>query len=788
MYQSHIYIEARIQLAAVDSVFITESKNGKISINQDVLKKVFILAKALSCHIPSISDIEHIKANLTQTDECKKITGYSVKVAEGGTMNLLFHSRSKTIKIEEVRIEEDSGRLTHANGTTRMDFSCAGNPSIRIKTESSFELGEEVFLFLDELRRLTQYLHLDDNSCKDGAIRCNAYVSLSKYPNNPDYYVKLRNLNSFNFARKAVNHELTRQENMIINGEQVKSESRIWNEAKSCTEFFQNRQPFAPRFEHLTPPKTINLEKWQNESFDILNIELPKERRQRFKKQYEVSRLRAEFLCDYKDRADFFEEVVALGAQPLNTAHWMASELTRLLNKTGSSVSESKITPKNFAWIIKKLDTNEIHSASAKTLLRATFETGHNPEKLMKSLNISEMSNEKELLPFVQKVIFENQGLCKTLKNGEMPPLEFLTGLVMKETKGKAVPQVVKSLIKKELNISVIYMLTTGGAISAIRHEDGSITSGDSNVLKTLAEKVAPNIPVQTISAGQYLSEELEPYDWAQLISEIALRINAGIANGIVVTHGTYTLSYTAALLYWLFSDCEVPIVLTASSTLPYESSEAEQNLKLALETASKEKKGVFVVFGQKILSPLNLHLERPGSFCNWNLSTHHFIDNGPIATQLNSCGELDKEVLTRILVEASEKMFTCRLYPGFRSDIYNSIIKYSKVKSIFLEMYGIGSGNMSNSDFSLKPMLLAGKQHGIRFYCTSQQMINLDFSQYITAHGVWREGAVPMGYLTTESVIALYFACSIVSDNQTEFEELMETYATLYSDRKIGD
>lgn len=782
MYQSHIYIEARIQLDAVDSVFGTDEKTGKIYINEEVLKKVFTLSQALSCRIPSISDIEHIKGNLPKTDECKKIKGYSVKVAEGGTIKLLFHSRSKNIKIDEVRVEEDSGRLTHTNGTTRMDFSCAGNPSIRIKTENSFELGEEVFLFLDELRRLVQYLHLDNNSCKDGAIRCNAYVSLSKYPNAPDYYVKLRNLNSFNFARKAVNHELTRQENMIINGEQVQGESRIWNEAKSCTEFFQMRQAFSKRFEHLTPPKTINLEKWQKEALDILKIELPEARRQRLKKQYEVSRLRAEFLCDSKDRADFFEEVVALGASPQNASHWIASELTRLLNKTKLSISDSKITAKNFAWIIKKLDANEIHSASAKTLLRATFETGHNPEKLIKALNLNEVSNEKDLLPFVKKVISENQSLCKTLKNGEMAPLEFLTGLVMKETKGEAVPQVVKTLIKKELNVSVIYMITTGGAISAVRHEDGSITSGNSSILKSLAEKIDPSVPVQTISAGQYLSEELEPSDWAQLISEITVRLNAGIANGIVVTHGTYTLSYTAALLYWLFSDCEVPIVLTASSTLPYESEEAEENLKLALNTASKEKKGVFVVFGGKILSPLNLHLQRPGSFCNWNLSKQHFVDNGPIATQINSCGELDKEVLSKILVEASGKMFTCKLYPGFRSDIYNGIIKYSKVKSIFLEMYGIGSGNMSDSDFSLKPMLLAGRKNGIRFYCTSQQMINLDFSQYITAHGVWREGAVPMGYLSTESVIALYFACSIVSDSQTEFEELMETYATLYS------
>ncbi len=781
MYQSFVYVEVRIQLPAVESVFYTNEKNHKICINEQVLQQVYILAKALECKISTISDVEHITNLVSKQESGKDLTGYSVKIAEGGKLNLMFHSHQKTIHIEEVRIEEDLGRLTHANGTTRMDYSCAGNPSIRIRTQPSFELGEEVHIFLEELRRLTQYLNIANDSFRDGTIRCNAYVALSKYPNHPDYYVKLRNLNSFNFARKAVNHELTRQENMITAGEKIPSESRLWNEAKSCTETFQERQINRTRFEHLNPPQTINLEIAEKKFADT-KFELPEARRQRFKKQYGVSRLRAEFLCDTKERADFFENTCALGTNPLNTAHWIASELTRLLNKSGLSIKKSKITETNFAWIIKKLDSSDIHSATAKKLLRATFETGHSPEKLMKTLNISEMSSEKELLPYIKKVISENPEQCKILKNGEMPPLEFLTGLVMKETNGKAVPQIVKSLLKEELNISVIYVITTGGAISAIRHNDGTISSGDASELKIMAERIAPDIPIQFTSAGQYLSEELEPSNWADLISEIALRINAGTASGIVVTHGTYTLSYTAALLYWLFADSEVPIVLTASSTLPSESMEAETNLRLAIETAAEKKNGVYVVFGDKILSPLNLHFDRPGSFCNWNLEEPKYTESGPISNAFNGTGELDKDVLSRMLVEASNRMFMCRLYPGFRSDLYKDILKYSPVHSIFLEMYGIGAGNISDSDFSLKNMLLAGNRRGIRFYCTSQQKISLDFSQYVTAHGIWREGAVPMGYLTTESVIALYYACAITADNDQEFDELMEQYAAIYS------
>lgn len=757
MYQSFVYAEIRIQLPFVGKVFLTDEKSGKITVNSDVLKKAIMLSKALGCKIPSLSDIE-------------KSSSLSIKIAEDGFMNLAFHSRRKNIQIEQIRIEEEQSLKD------KTTF-----PSIKIITAPNFELGEEVQLFLEELRRLSQYLHLFENSSVD-AIKCNAYVALALYPEKNTYYVKLRNLNSFNFARKAVNAELTRQENMLSAGEKVKSETRTWNEQKGCTEFYKEKEQDNPKYEKLKTPQTFNIEKAINSISTEINVELPEERRARFKKQYGVSRLRAEFLCDYKDRADFFENVVSLGAEPLNAAHWMASELTRLLNKKNISVSESKVTAENFAFIIKKLDSGEMHSAAAKTLIRATFETGTAPLKLIKSLNISEIGTEEELLPYVKKVMAENPELCRTLKNGEMPPLEFLTGLIMKETKGKAVPQVVKSLIKKELNISVIYVITTGGAISAVQRPDGTITNGDATKIREMAKSLEPDMPIQIIQAGQYFSEELEPANWAELIYEIEERINAGTANGIVVTHGTYTLSYTASLLFWLFSDSEVPIVLTGSSSLPSEGIEAAENLKLALETAEKEKGGVFVAFGGKILSPLNLHFDKPGSFSNWNIEKPIFRESGPISSQFTGIGDLDKEVLKSLITEASGKMFMLRLYPGFRSDLFKNLLEYTKVRYVFIELYGLGSGNMKNSDFSLKPLLLLGNKKDVSFYCTSQQKISLGFSNYVTSHDIWREGVVPLGFLTTESAVALYFACSICADNDAEFKELMETYASIYS------
>ena len=158
------------------------------------------------------------------------------------------------------------------------------------------------------------------------------------------------------------------------------------------------------------------------------------------------------------------------------------------------------------------------------------------------------------------------------------------------------------------------------------------------------------------------------------------------------------------------------------------------------------------------------------------------FTGSGPVAQQFAGIQNPDNKVMAGIMQEAAGKMVLCRIYPGFRSDIYQKLIADS-VHTVFLELYENGTLNMRSSDYSLKSMLVRGRQRGVHFYCTSQQESMLNFSQYVTGKRAWREGAVPMGCLSTESAVALYFACSLVADSNSELDQLMECYATLYSD-----
>ena len=779
MYQSFIYLEVRVLLSNKCGVFV-QNKDG-YTVDSDVLKKICTLTQALSSSPIESSPLEKLTGSLPNLPEDKKITGCSLLVSKGGFLDIMFHQKAKAVRVENIRIEEDCGRLTHKDGKTQMDFTYAGCPSLRLRTESCFELGEEAELFLEELKNLLQYLHIAVNEVGDNCIRCNAFVSIAESEKSA-HYVKLRNLNSFNFVRKAINAECSRQEGLLFAGENVAEESRIWIEEQNVTDSYQARSKEVVHFKKCEQPCSVPVASLFK-AMQIPVIESQRERRARFREEYGVSRLRAEFLCSDKDRADFFEEAVKCGAEPLTAAHWIASEVMRVLNYSKTTIDKTHITSQKFAQIISLLTQQKIHSGIAKELIQEAAKCDDDIETLMAKSGKNQIANESDILPYVRSVLKANESSSARLKAGDMVVLEYLTGLVMKETQGRAVPLIVKELIKKELNISLIYVLGMGGSITAVRRKDGSVESGGAQSLRDLCKKVESDIPLQSVMVKSLLSEEIEPGDFAYLIAEISAKITAGNANGIVVAHGTDTLPYTAALLFWLFGSSKTPIVLTASSSIAEDSDESLENLSLAVKTAGEKKCGVYVAYNKKILSPLNLKFEKFGKdgFCNWNLDEDVFTESGIIASQFSSVQEPDAQVMKRILEESAGKMCFFRTYPGFRADLYEKMID-EDLDTLFIELYAAGTGNMRNSDFSLKPLLQKCRRKNCRVYCTSQQENSVNFSQFVTSANVWRGGAVPMGKLTTESAIALYYASSLLSDSPSETAQIIESYAEAYS------
>ncbi|EPF46399.1 aspartyl/glutamyl-tRNA(Asn/Gln) amidotransferase, B subunit [Treponema vincentii F0403] len=793
LYQSYTFLEIRVLILSDEKAFCSCKAGSSAEhcpictctpghpplLKESIARDAYRLAQSLGCTLIQKAQYEYPSGMPALPPEYQ-LCGASVKIAEKGALDIEFHKHKKQIDILEIRIEEDAGRLMHADGKTFMDYSSAGMPSIRIRTGNNLELGEEAEMFLTELNNRMRYIGLLTDSDSIHKIRCNAYVASTEFPNPPQHYVKLRNLNSFNFVRKAVNEDLRRQEEMLKQGEEPISESRLWNARMERTEPYKLRdfidyvktKPVKERHFYTAPESLLQ---------EVLHTapENQESRKLRYIRSLGLSIPIVRALCAEARVADFFEAVLQFGTEPKTAANGILEDILPLLKRAGKTIDSLILPPEFFARIVRLSQEGTINHPIIRTLLQKIIIGGADPTTLLAQDDWIKISDETTLRTLVQEMLAKHPKESELLKAGSMKYLEILCGEVMKRTKGFADQQLVKQIIKEELNIRIIYVLPMGGAISG-KIQNGQVESGNTKILSELLDSdiAKRHIRIEPSIVDGLFSEELEPADWARLIHTICEKIASGTANGIVVTHGTDSLVYTAPLIYWLFAGTPVSIVLTASATAPSESEEARRNFNDAVKLAWEKENGVYVSFNGKVLSPLNLKfVDSAGTgFVNWNMQTPLFRGEG----LLSDYTESDSLVFESLLSEAADNMFLIKTYPGIRSGWLLSFLQKDDIRTFFLELYGNGTANMKDSPYSLKEFLKRGKKRQCRFYCTSQQEEVIDFSGYASARNLWKEGAVPMGGLTTETAIALYYAASLVCDTQEELDHIMETAALL--------
>lgn len=793
MYTSSIALETRLLLITGEKAFCTcgRTVDGTLShcpvcrgenletakFNKMAFRAAFMLARA-------------VNAELEQELVCEKntttpimpsgvyITGLSVRIGRDGHVPIVFHGRKRNIRIREIRIEEDAGRLTHSGRQTRMVYRNAGLPSVRIRTEADMEIGEEAALFLAELRSRIQYLGLVSPASIDTSLRCNAHVAVHVYPEPPSVFVKLRNLNSVNFVRKAINTELLRQEALLSAGDSVEAESRIWNEKREITEAFRKRRLDAPPvFIPLTECTSRSLLSIipENEMLDI--PDLPADRRKVLVERYGLPPVQAAFLAEERSRADFFESTVAAGVDSRDVAYWLSSFVLRELKDRGVSLAEIALTPQRLARILVLLAEKRINKAVCRKLVLAVMEENKEPDVLLETNGWALISDPVAVRNLIETVLNRHPEELSSVRAGDSRPMHFLVGAVMQESKGLAEPGMVRDIMRDILSVSLVYVVSMGGSIAGKRNSEGLIEAAGGPVLESLVETGLDELPgirvrIEVSESRAIMSEDIQPADWAKAIALVAEIIESGTARGIVILHGTDTLAWTAPLMYWLLAGAGLPLVLAASSSISTEGTSARRSMKAALHLAAERENGVHVVFDGEEYSPINLKfLGGPvATFSNW-LGLGHIREG---SSMLDTLDDVDAFVLTQILEDAANSMALVRVYPGMRADYLTSLID-AGVRTIFLELWDSGTGCFSAGIYTLRPLLAYGRKHGVHFYCTSQQEEAVVFSEFVNSRELWREGVIPMGPLTTETAMARYFAASIIADEDDERSLLME-------------
>ena len=525
MYQSFVFLEIRILILSDEKAFCScraGSSAGRCPIctrtfghspllKESIARDAYRLAQSLGCTFVQKAQYEY-PAGMPALPPEYQLCGASVKIAENGVLDIEFHKHKKQIDILEIRIEEDTGRLIHADGKAFMDYSSAGMPSIRIRTGNNLELGEEAEMFLTELNNRLRYIGLLTDSDSIHKIRCNAYVASTEFPNPPQHYVKLRNLNSFNFVRKAVNEDLRRQEDMLKQGEAVVSESRLWNARMERTEPYKTRdfidyvktKPVEEQAFYTAPAKLLQ---------EVLQTapENQQSRKLRYIQSFGLSVPIVRTLCTEARLADFFEAALQFGIEPKIAANGILEDILPLLKRSGKTIDSLVLQSEYFARILRLVQEGTINHPIARTLLQKIIIGGVDPATLLAQNDWIKISDETTLRTLVQEMIAKHPKESELLKAGSMKYLEILCGLVMKRTKGFADQQLVKQIIKKELNIRIIYVLPMGGAISATI-QNGQIEAGNTGILSELLDTdiAKRHIRIEpTISDGLFSEESL---------------------------------------------------------------------------------------------------------------------------------------------------------------------------------------------------------------------------------------------------------------------------------------
>jgi aspartyl-tRNA(Asn)/glutamyl-tRNA(Gln) amidotransferase subunit B len=378
--------------------------------------------------------------------------------ADGGR---IVNRKEKSFGITRLHMEDDAGKSIHEGlpETSRksyVDLNRTGVPLIEIVSDPDFHSSQEAYDYLQHLRKTLLYLGVCDGNMEEGSLRCDANVSLRpKGATKLGTKVEIKNLNSFRFLQKALDYEIGRQTEVLSEGGQIVQETRLWSESDNCT-FVMRSKEEAHDYRYFPDPDLLPLTldpAWLEQVQKELP-ELPGPRMDRFMREYDLSLDDALLLTATRAAADYYEECAKASGNARASANWIMGDLAYALKNAGKDIEDCPIAPKNLSALIRAIDSGEISGKIAKTVFEEMCKTFEEPSAIIRRLGLTQVSDEASLGAVIDKIIASNPKQLAEFRSGKPRVIGFFVGLVMKETKGQANPQVVNDLLQKKLSES----------------------------------------------------------------------------------------------------------------------------------------------------------------------------------------------------------------------------------------------------------------------------------------------------------------------------------------------
>jgi aspartyl-tRNA(Asn)/glutamyl-tRNA(Gln) amidotransferase subunit B len=352
-------------------------------------------------------------------------------------------------------MEEDAGKLDHDTGrpVSMVDFNRTGVPLIEIVSEPDIRSPEAAGAYLRQLRSVVRYLGICDGNLEEGSFRCDANVSIR--PEGSEAFgtrSEIKNLNSFKHVEKALQYEINRQKEIVLDGGAVVQETRLWDPDKSRTVSMRGKEE-AHDYRYFPDPDLLPLviDKGWIETVRKNLPELPAEKKKRFMADYGLPSYDAEILTSDRDLAEYFETCVQGFNQPKPVSNWIMGSLLGLLNAAGKSIDQSPISAPDLARLLKLIDDGTISGKIAKTVFDEMAKSGKPPRQIVEEKGLVQISDTRAIEDIIVKILSGNPTEVEAYRNGKTKLLGFFVGQVMKETRGKANPKVVNEILKRKL-------------------------------------------------------------------------------------------------------------------------------------------------------------------------------------------------------------------------------------------------------------------------------------------------------------------------------------------------
>ena len=418
--------------------------------NKDAFRKSLKMALALNCQTPDIVMFDRKNYYYPDLPKGFQITQMEKPVGINGYVMIHVNGEDKKVGIHDIHLEEDTASLDHFSNYSLIDYNRSGVPLLETVTDPCMHSADEAVTFLEALKGIFLYTDVSEARTDRGQMRCDVNISLSD-TDELGTKVEMKNINSFNSVRLAIEYEIKRQTEVLQSGGKVIQETRRFDEETMKTYSMRSKVD-AVDYKYYIEPNIPPI-KIEDELIEEIKSEIPMLQYQRVEKymnEYELSRYDSDIIVKDKKVSDYFEETIKLGCNPKSSANWLTSIILGYLNKYELNINEISLTPKMLVELIKMIDDGKISSKQSKQVFFKCLEESKEPSAVVKELGMTQITDDKTIRDIVVKVLDERPDLIEDHRKGKNT-FDYFVGQVMKATRGQANPSLTKDIILEEM-------------------------------------------------------------------------------------------------------------------------------------------------------------------------------------------------------------------------------------------------------------------------------------------------------------------------------------------------